>query len=87
MKCVIFVFVDSFLTSSHVQTLCKSLLYDMINLSYSFHSRSNVVSCAKSIENRIWEDFKKSFTKQIKSRVPRIEPWGTQMLICGVLEE
>ena len=74
MKCVFLVFIDNLLASSHVLSLCNSLLSAMMNPSYSFPSRSTVVSSAKSMENSSWEDFEKSFMKQIKNRGPKIEP-------------
>ena len=51
MKYVFFVFIDNLLASSHVLTLCNSLLSDKMSPSYSFPSRSTVVSSAKSMEN------------------------------------
>ena len=51
MKCVFLIFIDNLLASSHVLTLCNSLFSAMMSPSYSFPSRSTVVSSAKSMEN------------------------------------
>ena len=83
-------FRHNLLTSNHLKTFCSSYVIEFLILSVFFPKQSSVefsvVSSAYSIKANLWQAFTMSLMNQLKRSGPIMEPWGTPVKTCFIVD-